>query len=99
MQEMRVYVGRVTGAIRMFGGIWCTACMVQMAVIFLAGWSNGDVLLLTFNANNEKWIEVILVPAGTACTILLCLEGLYSVCQRWYAGIEGGKSCLRVHQR
>jgi len=83
----------VINTIRLFGWVWCFACMVQMALIFLAGWSNGDTLLLTFNANNEKWIEIVLVPVGTVCALVLCMEELHHVCQRWYAGIGKTSGC------
>lgn len=78
--------------VRLFGGVWSASCVVCIAILFVSGWLNGDTLLVTFNESGEKWIELILVPVGSLCAVVLGVDGLYRLCQRWYAGI--GKTSM-----
>lgn len=56
---------------RLFGFAFLFACWVLVIVIFYLGWTNGDVLLLTFNQNGEKAIEQIVVPIGIVCSFFM----------------------------
>lgn len=54
----------------LIGGVWVTTCTVGLVVLFILGWTNGDVLLLLFNSKGEKWIEMVVVFVGTTCATI-----------------------------
>jgi hypothetical protein len=53
------------------GLVFTLGFLCLTAVIFYLGWTNGDVLLLTFNQNGEKAIEQIVVPIGIVCSFFM----------------------------
>lgn len=58
----------------LYGVSWILICTIMLPVIVIVGWINGDYLLLTFNEYGEKPIELVLVPVGCICAIIVACE-------------------------
>lgn len=67
----------------LIGGVWVTACTLGLVVIYIIGWMNGDVLLLTFNTKGEKGIEMVIVTVGTACATFGGVELVKRCYAKW----------------
>lgn len=69
-------------SIFLYGVSWILICTIMLPVITILGWTNGDYLLLTFNEYGEKPIELVLVPVGCVCAIIVACEVIRKIIHR-----------------
>ena len=77
--------------VRFFGMVWVIWCLAFVPLIFALGWSGictgEDLLLLTFNGQGEKAIELWIVAAGVICSALVLPQlfcGVFGEYQKRY---------------